>query len=55
MEARTELMLMEEYDYVVINDVVETAAGKLKTIIKAERLKVSRNKEFIDSINQEEL
>lgn len=49
--AYKELKLIDKYDYIVINDRVNDAVENIETIIKAEKLKVSRIKnESIDSI-----
>lgn len=40
--ARRELNLMNNYDYAVVNDQVDLAVERIKTIITAEHLKVSR-------------
>ncbi|MFZ5943838.1 MAG: guanylate kinase [Bacillota bacterium] len=42
--AREEMLCMYNYDYVVINDEVETAVEKIKAIVLAEKCKVQRNK-----------
>lgn len=39
-KAEVELHKMDSYDYVIVNDVVEAAAEKLRSIIIAERCKV---------------
>ena len=39
-----------EYDYVIVNNVVEEAAEELKTILRAESLKTSNRKKFIDEV-----
>lgn len=41
------------YDYVIINDKVETSAINIKNIILAERLKTKRNVDFIEKIKEE--
>ncbi len=41
-KASDELHYVSEYDYVVVNDQVETAVEKLKAIITAEKCKVKR-------------
>lgn len=41
-EAFAEMKLLPEYDYAVINDVLEDAVCSVETIIKAERLRVCR-------------
>lgn len=46
-QAREELQLMTQYDYVVENDSVENAVKKIQTILNAEHLKTDR---FIDNI-----
>ena len=40
--ARWELTKVKEYDYAVVNDVVEKAAGRIRAIIEAERSRNSR-------------
>ncbi|WP_246009287.1 guanylate kinase [Brevibacillus fluminis] len=40
--ARTEIELMDKYDYVVVNDYIDTACDKIKAIIAAEHLKKDR-------------
>lgn len=40
--ARKELEYLDKYDYLIINDEVDAAVGKLEALITAERLKVSR-------------
>ncbi len=42
-----ELPLAEKYDYVIVNDQVETATEKFWTIIRAERMKSNKNKKTI--------
>lgn len=46
-QAREELQLVTQYDYVVENDNVESAVKRIQTIINAEHLKTDR---FIDDI-----
>jgi len=41
--ARHELARMREYDYLVVNDVVECACDRIETIIQAEHCSVERN------------
>jgi guanylate kinase len=41
--ARSELQMMKEYDYVVVNDVVDAACQRIEAIITAEHCSVSRN------------
>lgn len=40
--ARAEIELMDQYDYVVVNDVIEAACERIKAIITAEHLKKER-------------
>lgn len=44
--ALEEMELVEEYDYLVINDTVEQATEDILTIVDAEGMKCSRNKEI---------
>ena len=43
--AVSEIQIGREYDYVVVNDTVDNAADRIKSIIAAERCKVARNAE----------
>ena len=36
------MKLLPEYDYAIVNDVLETAVDEVETIIKAERLRICR-------------
>lgn len=40
--AREEIMMMENYDYAVVNDKVECAVNKIKDIVAAEHVRVTR-------------
>lgn len=48
-EAGSELARIGEYDYVVVNDVLSEAVAELADIIKAERRRVGRNADFLNS------
>ncbi len=41
--AKKEIQRISEYDYLIVNDVLDEAAEKLKTIVDIAKLKVSRN------------
>ncbi len=41
--ALDEMSYMPQYDYVIVNDTVETAAAKMKAILVAEKCRSSRN------------
>lgn len=41
--ARSELQMMQEYDYVVVNDVVAAACERIEAIVTAEHCSVQRN------------
>lgn len=45
-----ELALAHQYDYIVVNDRLEEAVDKVRAIMVAERCKLSRNKEQINTI-----
>lgn len=51
-QARDELQLMTQYDYVVVNDDVDKAVKRIQMIIEAEHLKVDR---FMDNIVEQYL
>lgn len=44
---------MPSYDYILVNDQVEDCVDRLHQIILSERAKAQRNKEFINTIQQE--
>ena len=48
--ASDELSRVGEYDYIVINDELTNAVNDIKTIISAEKLKVSRRKKIISEV-----
>ncbi|WP_233096092.1 guanylate kinase [Alicyclobacillus sp. SO9] len=45
--ARQELQMMREYNYVVVNDVVEAACQRIEAVIEAEHLSVKRNLDLL--------
>ncbi|MGZ4032270.1 MAG: guanylate kinase [Tumebacillaceae bacterium] len=48
--ASDEMSYISEYDYVVVNDEVENAAAKIKSIITAEKCNVKRNLEYYNEL-----
>lgn len=50
--AREEVKYAYQYDYVIINDVAEEAACRLRDIVSASRNRQINMKEFIDEVNQ---
>ncbi len=50
--ACNELARIGEYDYVVVNDDLMSAVDEIKTIIKAEQLKVSRRKNILSEVKK---
>lgn len=48
--ACNELARIGEYDYVVVNDELMSAVDEIETIIKAEKLKVSRRKNILSEV-----
>ena len=48
--AREELRRAYDYDYVVINDTVESAVKGIETVIEAENKKTARNKNLISEV-----
>lgn len=44
--ALEEMELVNEYDYLVVNDTVEQATADILTIVEAEKMKCSRNKDI---------
>lgn len=50
--AYDEIGLLDQYDYMVLNDEVNMAVEKIETIIRAERLKVKRHEDIIEEITK---
>ena len=50
--AADELSRIEEYNYIVINDELENVVNDVKTIISAEKLKVSRRNKIISEVKK---
>lgn len=48
--AREEIRRASEYDYIVVNDDLDKAVADVETIINSERMKTSRNKDFISEV-----
>ena len=48
-----ELAHIKDYDYIIVNDVLDMAVKQAEQVIAAERLRVSRNREFIAAFQQE--
>ena len=48
--AKGEMKMASEYDFIVINDELDSAVKDVETIIDAERLKASRNKIFLSEV-----
>ena len=48
--ARREVQMASQYDYIIVNDVLEEAVEELKTILRAESLRTSNRKKFIDEV-----
>lgn len=53
--ALKEMMFMQQYEYVVINDVLEKAVVEVSSIVEAEKHRVNRNLDFIDRIQREKI
>ncbi len=51
--ARREIPHAKEYDYIVYNDQVENAVEKIQAILRAEKLKYSRNTDSIERVLQD--
>ena len=51
--ASRESLLMEQYDYIIVNDVLEDAVNSVHNIIQSEKKRTLRNSEFITRIQGE--
>ena len=52
--AREELELMKYYDYSVVNDTVDNAVQKIEAIIQTEHLRIIRNLDTIEELEEQE-
>lgn len=50
-KAKKEMLYIDKYDYFVINDNIERAAGDIKNVLAAEKLKLYRNKDILKMMN----
>ncbi len=51
--AKEEAGIMEQYDYLVVNDALETCVDELHGLIQKQHDRISQQKAFIDKIRQE--
>lgn len=51
--ASRESLLMEQYDYIIVNDDLETAVQSVHNLIQGEHLRAARNNRFITEIQKE--
>ena len=49
-KSRDEISHWPEYDYVLVNDNLDVTAEKLKTIISAERLRISQQPNLVETV-----
>ena len=49
--AKTEYRIAEQYDYIVVNDIVEEAVGEILSILAAESLKAKNQLELLKEAN----
>ena len=52
--ARQELKKYDLYDYLVVNDILDSAVGKIKSIVTAELCKKNKLKDYMESILEEQ-
>lgn len=50
--AREEFQLIDQYDYIVLNDTVNAAAQRFVNIIESEQMRTIRNKELINNFKE---
>ena len=51
-KSKDEISHWPEYDYVLVNDILDTTEEKLKTIISAERMRLSQQPDIVDNVRQ---
>ncbi len=50
--AANEITVGKKYQYAVVNDTVDAAVAKIKSIIAAERCKIIRNENLFESLTK---
>ena len=50
LKARDEIALVNEYNYIVVNDDIETAIESIRSILDAEKHRIERNQKFIQEV-----
>ncbi|MDD5018512.1 MAG: guanylate kinase [Eubacteriales bacterium] len=53
-KASGEMKLVDEYDYIIVNDRVDKVVKSIENIIEAEKLKVSRNRENFEYLRSDD-
>ena len=48
--AYNEIKMIDQYDYIIVNDSIDSAADRLKCIIEAEKCKMHNMKKYIDEV-----
>lgn len=51
-KSKDEISHWPEYDYVLVNDILDTTEEKLKTIISSERMRLSQQPDIVDNVRQ---
>ncbi|NLM72628.1 MAG: guanylate kinase [Clostridiaceae bacterium] len=46
--AKEEFQVIDKYDYIILNDTIDSAAKRFMSIVESEQMRTHRNKEFID-------
>lgn len=50
LKARKEIEFVNKYDYIIINNDIENAVNEIKSILKTEKLRFSRNMDILNKI-----
>ena len=52
LKSKDEISHWPEYDYVLINDALDSTEQKLRTIISAERMRLSQQPSIVDTVRR---
>ncbi len=50
LKAQEEMKAASQYDYIIVNDLVEQAAADLHAVLRSQRLKTENQKEFLNEV-----
>ena len=50
LQAQEEMKAAPQYDFIIVNDLIEQAAADLQSVLRSQRLKTENQKEFLNEV-----